>query len=384
MGGLPGTPGTGVVAATAATVSIHDFQVGMCMALNFFSATGIVLANKYVMNKLGFGFATTLVFVHFFVTFALLCLCAMLGVFVPKKLAIAEVAKLAAGNSLFVVLTNLSLQYNSVGLYQIFKNLTTPTIVVIEAALYGIYQTYPILGSLVLMCSGAILVTSGELAGNLIGISYAAAGVVSASFYQVWSGQLQKSLDCNALQLQLYTAFISALMVLPMAPIFDNYSLSGSPDSIWSFDYSLFNVLCILGTGVLAFGVNVSIFLIIGLSSPIAYNVMGVAKTCVILASDFLFFERQVDAKSVTGMLVSMTGVGLYTYLKLSKSRSGAVAVSQDEDADGNNTSSSTSCSTSTVLITMAGGSLVLLIGTGLWFMYTANPGVHAPIRKLR
>ena len=44
---------------------------------------------------------------------------------------------------------------------------------------------------------------------------------------------------------------------------------------------------------------------------------MGVAKTCVILASDFIVFGRRADFRSIAGMGVSIAGVITYTVLKL-------------------------------------------------------------------
>uniref|UniRef100_A0A7S0ZKQ4 Sugar phosphate transporter domain-containing protein n=1 Tax=Timspurckia oligopyrenoides TaxID=708627 RepID=A0A7S0ZKQ4_9RHOD len=304
-----------------ANLSAADPKVAAFMLLNFASSTGIVVSNKIVMDRLGFSFATTLTFVHFVMTFVMLLLASALRIFEIKKLPLNKVAKLAAGNMGFVVLTNLSLQYNSIGFYQIMKVMTTPTVVMIEAILYQKYLEFNLKLSLVPVCLGVVLTSATDYRLNLIGTLYAIAGVLVTSFYQIWSGTLQKSLECDALQLQLYTSPMSAVFIMPFMPLFDNYSMNSSLNSIWNYNYTQSNVLAILGTGVIAFLVNISIFLIIGKSSALTYNILGHAKTCFILITDFVFFGRPADVKGTSGILAAMGGVFWYTHLKLEKAR---------------------------------------------------------------
>eukprot|EP00184_Porphyridium_aerugineum_P006733 CAMPEP_0184700750 /NCGR_PEP_ID=MMETSP0313-20130426/15842_1 /TAXON_ID=2792 /ORGANISM="Porphyridium aerugineum, Strain SAG 1380-2" /LENGTH=332 /DNA_ID=CAMNT_0027160559 /DNA_START=74 /DNA_END=1072 /DNA_ORIENTATION=- len=304
-----------------------DWKVASFMLLNFCSSTSIVVSNKLVMNTLGFNFATSLTFVHFIMTFLLLLLCKSFGMFEGKQLPIANVAKLAAGNMGFVVLTNLSLQYNSIGFYQIMKVMTTPTVVIIEALFYHKYLEFNLKLSLVPICIGVILTASTDYRLNMIGTIYAISAVLVTSLYQIWSGTLQSSLECDALQLQYYTAPMSAVLLIPFLPVFDNYSFD-SPKSIWNFDYSTYNVMCILFTGLIAFLVNISIFLIIGKSSPLTYNILGHAKTCFILMTDFIFFSRPLDLMGGAGILSAMSGVIWYTNLKLEKAR-----IQKEQDA---------------------------------------------------
>jgi solute carrier family 35 protein E3 len=51
------------------------------------------------------------------------------------------------------------------------------------------------------------------------------------------------------------------------------------------FEYDAKAVFAIALSSALSFGVNLSIFLVIGKTSPIAYNVLGHFKLCVVLIS---------------------------------------------------------------------------------------------------
>eukprot|EP00179_Madagascaria_erythrocladioides_P027166 CAMPEP_0198336284 /NCGR_PEP_ID=MMETSP1450-20131203/20892_1 /TAXON_ID=753684 ORGANISM="Madagascaria erythrocladiodes, Strain CCMP3234" /NCGR_SAMPLE_ID=MMETSP1450 /ASSEMBLY_ACC=CAM_ASM_001115 /LENGTH=347 /DNA_ID=CAMNT_0044041007 /DNA_START=69 /DNA_END=1112 /DNA_ORIENTATION=- len=297
-----------------------DWKVFSFMCLNFCSSTGIVLANKYVFQTLGFAFGTTLTWVHSVMTFVCLNVVFLLGGFTPKRLPLFDTTKLAAGSMGFIVLTNLSLQHNSIGFYQMAKVMTTPTVVVIEALLYKKYLENNLKVALIPVCIGVLLTTATDYSLNVIGTVFAVSGIIVTSFYQIWAGSLQKSLNCDALQLQYYTSAIQAVIILPFLPLLDNWRFS-SNDSVWNYDFTLYNSLAILGTGCIAFLVNISIFLIIGKSSPVTYNIVGHAKTCFILLMDFVLFGRPVEIKGVSGILCALTGIFWYTHLKLEKNR---------------------------------------------------------------
>ncbi|CDF35525.1 similar to glucose-6-phosphate/phosphate translocator [Chondrus crispus] len=297
-----------------------DLHVASSMCLNFGSSVSLVVLNKVVMDNHGFKFAATLTFFHLVCTFLLLRLAAALGIFEIKRLPVRDVAKLAAGTMGFITFTNLSLQHNSVGFYQVMKVMTTPTVVIIEALLYQKYLENTLRLSLVPVCLGVIITTVTDFRLNAVGAGYAIAGVIVTSFYQIWSGTLQRSLDCNALQLQAYVAPLAALFILPFVPLLDNWS-TNDLESIWYYNFAPNNLSLISVTGFFGFLVNISIFLVIGRSSPLSYNILGHCKTVVVLLSDYVLFHRPFTFKSSFGIILTLIGVFWYTNVKLERAR---------------------------------------------------------------
>ncbi|XP_009949923.1 PREDICTED: solute carrier family 35 member E3-like, partial [Leptosomus discolor] len=84
----------------------------------------------------------SLTLVHFAITWLGLYLCQALGAFSPKSLQPSQVLPLALSFCGFVVFTNLSLQSNTIGTYQLAKAMTTPVIVLIQSLAYG--KTFPL------------------------------------------------------------------------------------------------------------------------------------------------------------------------------------------------------------------------------------------------
>jgi solute carrier family 35 protein E3 len=223
----------------------------------------------------------------------------------------------------FVVLTNLSLQYNSVGFYQIAKVGTTPTVVILETLYYGkVYSTKTKL-SLLPVCLGVLLTSATDVQFNFIGALYAFLGVLVTSQYQIWVGSKQKELGLDSMQLLFNQAPISAVMLLFLIPFFE------SPAQIMDYPYDTQSVIAIFVSSLLAFCVNLSIFLVIGKTSAVTYNVVGYLKLALVVLGGFVLFQYPVLLLNVSGNLLTIAGVMLYTHVKLSESAAAAAAAAQ-------------------------------------------------------
>jgi solute carrier family 35, member E3 len=187
---------------------------------------------------------------------------------------------------------------------------------VIEALVFKKYLAREFWGAVICVCIGVTITGATDFKLNLIGTVYALLNILCTSFYQIWCGSLQKSMDANPLQLQLYIAPLSALFIIPVVPIFDNWN-PASGKSIFQFELTQRTVYSILLTGILALCVNISIFLLIGKTSAVTYNVAGNGKTAFLLSLDFLYFGRPFLLSNVIGLTTTLTGVIWYTRLKL-------------------------------------------------------------------
>jgi solute carrier family 35 protein E3 len=116
--------------------------VSVGLGLNLASAIGIVMINKLIYMQYQFP-SMCLTLVHFVMTFLCLRVCIMLNIFSPKSLPVYKVLPLAASFCGFVVFTNLSLQFNTVGTYQLCKALTTPMILFLQAVIYDKQSSLP-------------------------------------------------------------------------------------------------------------------------------------------------------------------------------------------------------------------------------------------------
>lgn len=115
---------------------VSKSTVTLGLGVNLASAIGIVMLNKLIFVNYHFP-SMTLTLVHFITTSLCLQLCVWLNIFRPKRIPILSVLPLSASFCGFVVFTNLSLQFNTVGTYQLAKSMTTPVILLLQALLYN-------------------------------------------------------------------------------------------------------------------------------------------------------------------------------------------------------------------------------------------------------
>ena len=105
------------------------------IVFNTVTSIVIVLLNKWVYKFGGFP-NLTLTFLHFVTTFIGLIFCQKCNIFKVKYVPLKDMMPLAFSFCGFVVFTNLSLQNNTVGTYQVAKVMTTPCIILIQIFFY--------------------------------------------------------------------------------------------------------------------------------------------------------------------------------------------------------------------------------------------------------
>lgn len=118
-------------------------NVTFYLLFNVVNSILIVLLNKWVYVHVGFP-NITLTCLHFTVTFLGLYICQRLNVFQVKSVPLRDILPLAFSFCGFVVFTNLSLENNTVGTYQVAKVMTTPCVIMIQMLVYGKKFTMPV------------------------------------------------------------------------------------------------------------------------------------------------------------------------------------------------------------------------------------------------
>lgn len=112
------------------------FLVISSLLINIALSISIILLNKTVYTKYHFP-NVTLTCIHFVFTSIGMFTLKFFNVFKFKSLPLRDMLPISLSFCGFVVFTNLSLQYNTVGTYQIVKTLTTPVIMVIQTRYYS-------------------------------------------------------------------------------------------------------------------------------------------------------------------------------------------------------------------------------------------------------
>ncbi|EDO43918.1 predicted protein [Nematostella vectensis] len=291
---------------------MHPSVLAFGLTANLCASICIVFLNKWIYVHYGFP-NMTLTCIHFIVTFAGLQTCAFFKVFRPRKLPFLKMIPLSLTFCGFVVFTNLSLQSNTVGTYQLCKALTTPVIIGIHTLFYRKAYSTKIKLTVIPITLGVFLNSYYDVRFNIQGTVYASLGVLVTSLYQVWVGAKQKEFQVNSMQLLYYQAPLSAILLGCVVPMFEPITGHGGVFSSWPLEA----VLAVLASGAVAFSVNLSIYWIIGNTSPVTYNMVGHLKFCITLLGGYFIFHDPLKMNQMMGVAITLAGIMTYTHFKL-------------------------------------------------------------------
>uniref|UniRef100_A0AAR2K0L3 Sugar phosphate transporter domain-containing protein n=1 Tax=Pygocentrus nattereri TaxID=42514 RepID=A0AAR2K0L3_PYGNA len=300
----------------------ENSRIAAGLLVNLLSSICIVFLNKWIYVHYGFP-NVTLTLVHFVVTWLGLFVCHKMDIFSPKNLRPTKIILLALSFCGFVAFTNLSLQNNTIGTYQLVKAMTTPVIIAIQTLHYRKTFSLKIKLTLVPITLGVILNSYYDVKFNMLGIVFATLGVFVTSLYQVWVGAKQHELQVNSMQLLYYQAPMSSAFLLVIVPFFEPLTGEGGGGGLnwaWMFEHL---VSCDVCTCLMRL-CNCSLTL-----KLLSYNMFGHFKFCITLLGGYVLFHDPLSLHQGLGILCTLSGILAYTHFKLAEQEEGKSRLAQ-------------------------------------------------------
>jgi solute carrier family 35 protein E3 len=332
------TPSPSAIAASAPAPWLTPlaWEVALILVANVVSVVGIVAANKRVY-QLGFKLPSTLMTLHFCVTYAFVVCFHRVGYFTAKRIETRQYVKLGLAQVGSVALVNLSLVHNDVGSYQLMKFLVIFVTCALEFVWYRKVYSPAVYAVLVVLVVSISLATITAIHFTLKGLLFGIAGAVATAMYQVVNKYIQTEFSVSPLQLlhyeQPFSAMWCALIAVLTEPVELLFAGSGasagaadpagtpaaaaltSSRGVPGFDWTTELALFVLASAVCAFGVNVTCYLIIGKTSPVTYSVVGHVKTVSVFAMGVLFLGDVVSLWQAFWMSAAFCCILLYGHV---------------------------------------------------------------------
>jgi len=305
---------------------------------NVLSTTGVIISNKALLGRQQFPFVIAGLFMNFCTTFVVLEVSARSGSFTPKYLPTKDRWLLAMSAVLTILSNNASVEANSVGTYQIAKLLIVPCIIVLER-LRGIPRTYTpsMYIALVLITVGVALSTVTDVELTRRGCVIAFISTICTAHYQIWQSSKQHEHGLNAQQithtvqipqimmsgplcllLDVGAPWIKRFMLLPAFGLLDREN--GSLRALSGPGGATELVLNLVANNILAVGINLTTYYLIAATSPVTYQIIGQAKTVLIIAIGYVLFDVAPPpgwfVVRCCGVFLAISGVMWYGHLK--------------------------------------------------------------------
>jgi solute carrier family 35 protein E3 len=185
-------------------------------------------------------------------------------------------------------------------------------------------QRYPAMEllSLAIVLIGVGLFSVSDVEVNFLGSIYAALAIASTAHNQMMTGELQKELKINGPELQLAIMPEQFSIGVVCAMVLENLG----ENNFAMAHFTSTDIMLMLLTCVFAIGVNVSTVQLIGKTSSITYQVVGHAKTVLLLVLGYIFFpspweSRKQMIKAIVGILLALFGVFMYSKVRIDAAR---------------------------------------------------------------
>lgn len=281
----------------------------------------VIIGNKWIFQKFLFVFPMTLTAVHFVVSYlgALFCIKVLRlssVIEVKKEDRLPRILPLAIITCVNIVLGNVSLRYIPVSFVQTIKALTPAATVLLQATLWGKKYHYLIYTSLVPVVGGMVMASVNELSFDWYGFIAAMTSVfVTAASTIVAELLLSGKYKFDALNTVYHMIPYSIGLLVVPALLFEGGGVARyvrEPPA----GGVLAPALAIVASGVLAFGLNFSLYAVIKVTSAVTYCVVGNFKVAVAVFSSWLVFRNPMSALSILGCSITIGGCTYYGYLQ--------------------------------------------------------------------
>jgi solute carrier family 35 protein E3 len=165
--------------------SIRSYvTIGAGLLINLVSCVAIIQINKYIYSEYYFS-NMCLTCIHFLVTFVCLLTLNQLGVCPVVRVSLRKMLPMSVSFCGYILLTNYSLQFNSIGTYQCLKALSTPGVMLISIYYYKHEYSRKVKLTVLPVLIGVLFNSVYDLNFNLFGQFIGLLGVVVSSLYLV-------------------------------------------------------------------------------------------------------------------------------------------------------------------------------------------------------
>ena len=308
------------------------FQILFYIVLWWILGIGTILFNKWILYYHSFSFPLFLVLCHMTIGFLLsFIICKIFKItIVPKEdqdldwnFIMNRLLPIGICFAIGIGCTNMAYLYISVSFIQMLKALTPCFVLVILLVKKLELFSFHLFLSIFLISFGIGLASYGNMeVYNLIGIGLQLSSIISESFrlYFLQINLQGTDVKLNPVTMLYFLAPICFCTLLVPFFIFEyhNLLLYIQKKSLINIKETIFYLIL---NALVAFFLNISMFLLISHTSSLTINATGVIKDCILIVLSSYLFHTIISLQSYIGYIISIFGLILYIYLKYEKQK---------------------------------------------------------------
>ncbi len=211
-----------------------------------------------------------------------------------------------------------SLQYNSVPMVTIFKNVSNITTSIGDYYFFGNKPENLVILAFGIMLLGAIAAASNDISVTPVGLLWMALNCLSSSGYVLYMKRATEEIKLTKFGMVFYNNVLCVCFLLPAAIAMGQTTLLWESDALHTSDYFLVN----LSAGMVGFLLNFASLQCVDAAGPTTYVTIGSLNKIPVAFLGYWLFDAAISQETWFFILVSMCGGFLYSYAKLQSSAS--------------------------------------------------------------
>mmetsp|Transcript_19486 Transcript_19486/g.41708 ORF Transcript_19486/g.41708 Transcript_19486/m.41708 type:complete len:353 (-) Transcript_19486:439-1497(-) len=219
-----------------------------------------------------------------------------------------------------ITFNNLCLKYVEVSFYNVARSLTIVFNVFFSRIFLGIPTSCKTMLCLLIVISGFVMGTHGEINFSLVGTVSGVMSSVFVSLNSIFTKKVLPVVDDNHWKLTFYNNVNAAFLFIPLIVYFEADIIKNSNGKLTSAAFwSAMSV-----AGFFGFSIGIVTVLQIKATSPLTHNISGTAKAAVQSLMAFYLWGNEWTIMGVLGIFTVLGGSLLYTFVRMSENAQNA------------------------------------------------------------
>eukprot|EP00934_Nitzschia_sp_Nitz4_P000328 Nitzschia sp. Nitz4//scaffold27_size158506//87913//89149//NITZ4_002604-RA/size158506-snap-gene-0.201-mRNA-1//1//CDS//3329545500//328//frame0 len=210
-----------------------------------------------------------------------------------------------------------ALQYNSVPMVTIFKNVTNIITTAGDAYFFDATTESLVVVAFGIMLSGAVAAAWNDIEVTWIGLFWMALNCVSTAGYVLYMKFATKNVKLSKFGMVFYNNLLCIFFLLPAAYMMGQVQVFFATDAIHTVDYFTKNVFA----GFVGFFLNFASLNCVSVTGPTTYAIIGSVNKIPVAFLGYILFDNAITRETWFFICVSMAGGFLYSYAKIQTSR---------------------------------------------------------------
>lgn len=210
-----------------------------------------------------------------------------------------------------------SLQYNSVPMVTVFKNITNIATTAGDVYFFGNQVESLVLAAFGIMLLGAVLAARNDVDITFAGLFWMIANCVSTAGYVLYMKFATRSIKISTFGMVFVNNVLCVAFLLPVAAFKGEVEIFRSTSALHTSEYFFKNCFA----GLVGFFLNFASLQCVAATGPTTYAIVGSLNKIPVSILGYLIFASVITPQTWFYIGVSMCGGFLYSYAKIQTSR---------------------------------------------------------------